>query len=60
MKSKLKSKTLWASLITGVSGIVALFVPEFGDWMKENNEAIMVSLGLIFTVLRINTDTAVK
>ena len=52
MKSRWKSKTWWAALITSTAGVVALFVPEVGTFMQENSEQVTIAIGLVFAILR--------
>ncbi len=60
MKNRWKSKTWWASLITAATGLVAVFVPEVGTFMGENNEAVVIALGLVFAILRQTTTEPLK
>ena len=59
-KSKWKSKTWWASLITAVGGVATFFIPEASEWVSDNSEGIVTIIGIVFAVLRINTNTGVK
>ena len=52
MKSRWKSKTWWAALITSTAGVVALFVPEVGEFMEQNSEQVTIAIGLVFAILR--------
>jgi len=54
-KSYLKSKTLWASLATVVTGLGLYFT---GDGSVE--EALLAVVGGVFAILRLVTDTKLK
>lgn len=50
-KTYLKSKTLWVSLIVSIAPLF----PEVQEILKDDPEIVGVSIGVIFTILRLLT-----
>lgn len=46
-----KSKTFWASLVTGALG----YIPGVKDFLITNPEIVTTALGVVFSVLRFVT-----
>jgi len=55
-KKPWESKQLWVSLIVAVAG----FIPPAREWIAGNPEAFSAALGLVFTGLRLVTDSKVS
>ncbi|MEC7580986.1 MAG: hypothetical protein VYC85_01135 [Pseudomonadota bacterium] len=54
-KSLFKSKTIAASFITTLAGVIAAFVPSVGEFVAENAAGILLTLGGLNFALRLLT-----
>lgn len=54
-KSLFKSKTIAASFITTLAGVIAAFVPSVGEFVAENAAGILLTLGGLNFALRLVT-----
>ena len=52
MKSPLKSKTIWAGIITTATGILGAYNPIAAELISANSELILTALGAIMVILR--------
>ncbi len=56
VKNPLKSKTVFAAVLTAVTGVVSAVVPEIGVKVAEYSPTILMVLGVVMVVLRKMTD----
>ena len=59
MESKKKpwhSKTQWVSLLVAVAG----FFPGAGEFVASNPEFVGILVGVVFSLLRISTDSTIS
>lgn len=52
VKNPLKSKTVGVALLTAITGVVAVVVPEFGAKMAEYNGTVLIVLSIAMVILR--------
>lgn len=56
VKNPLKSKTVFAAVLTAITGVVSALVPDVGARVAEYSPTILMVLGVVMVVLRKMTD----